>query len=365
MHVTPDTADPSCRIPAPLRASLERALNIDLGWVRLHFVDPDPASGWASGSDITLTTTPESLETIDGRWLLGHELAHVLQQRSYEGLQRFPAGATVVDEALEYEADRFADALVAGGNPVDDFAHLLNPNRPVRRGRIRQNYFGWREPGVQSIAQSFAAGYGERCGTQPFSYPVQFSDLPAAADPTLTLVGHGGQPVFASMDPPALARMIKVWKDHVQPSLTEVEMLACDVVHGQNSAYPSFVAALQQELDLLGGSVSGVELRTLPIGLEPSSISVLYTHTSSGTFLYVTAPDPTEFATFSRAFEAAKKALKTSSAPSPDLIVLGRHLANITRRSYTLHYGRASHIRSFLVDFDSLLVSPFTRQPTH
>ena len=102
-------------IPALLRRRLERLLRCDLSDVRLH--DEPGLAGLgalacACGEDIHLSPTAPRLDTPAGVAMLGHEIAHVLQQRA--GRVRAAAGTPVVaDGDLEAEADRAAAYCVA------------------------------------------------------------------------------------------------------------------------------------------------------------------------------------------------------------------------------------------------------------
>jgi Domain of unknown function (DUF4157) len=97
-------------LPDAVRGQMEAALGADFSGVRVH-VGPQAerigAIAFTTGSDIYFAPGRFQPETAAGRQLLGHELAHVLQQR--QGRVRNPLGASlavVQDRALEAEADR-------------------------------------------------------------------------------------------------------------------------------------------------------------------------------------------------------------------------------------------------------------------
>jgi hypothetical protein len=97
-------------LPDAVRGKMEAALGADFANVRVH-VGPQPervgAIAFTIGSDIYFAPGRYQPETIEGQQLLGHELAHVVQQRA--GRVRNPLGsglAVVQDHALEAEADR-------------------------------------------------------------------------------------------------------------------------------------------------------------------------------------------------------------------------------------------------------------------
>ena len=97
-------------LPEALQGRMEAALRADFSAVRVH-VGPQAerigAIAFTLGSDIYFAPGRYQPETVAGRQLLGHELAHVVQQRA--GRVKNPLGsglAVVQDHALEAEADR-------------------------------------------------------------------------------------------------------------------------------------------------------------------------------------------------------------------------------------------------------------------
>jgi hypothetical protein len=97
-------------LPDVVRGSMETVLGADFSGVRVHVgpqADRVDAIAFTVGSDIYFAPGRYQPETVQGRQLLGHELAHVVQQR--QGRVRNPLGsgvAVVQDHALEAEADR-------------------------------------------------------------------------------------------------------------------------------------------------------------------------------------------------------------------------------------------------------------------
>jgi Domain of unknown function (DUF4157) len=97
-------------LPEAVRGKMETALRADFSNVRVH-VGPQAerigAIAFTIGSDIYFAPGRYQPNTSLGQQLLGHELAHVVQQRA--GRVRNPLGtriAVVQDHALEAEADR-------------------------------------------------------------------------------------------------------------------------------------------------------------------------------------------------------------------------------------------------------------------
>jgi hypothetical protein len=97
-------------LPDAVRGKMEAALGANFSNVRVH-VGPQAerigAIAFTMGNEIYFAQGRYRPDTLEGQELLGHELAHVVQQRA--GRVRNPLGAglaVVQDHALEAEADR-------------------------------------------------------------------------------------------------------------------------------------------------------------------------------------------------------------------------------------------------------------------
>ncbi|MEM9458292.1 MAG: DUF4157 domain-containing protein [Myxococcota bacterium] len=96
-------------LPPSLRQCAERVLGEDLSSVRVFVSNAAPRIGavaFTMGSQIHVAPGAYDPDSAEGVELLGHELAHVVQQR--RGRVRNPRGygiAVVEDAALEREAD--------------------------------------------------------------------------------------------------------------------------------------------------------------------------------------------------------------------------------------------------------------------
>lgn len=150
--VNPDVLDfsdrVSARLPDLLRKRLEVIFSADLSDVRLHVgcqAERLNASAFTIGSDIYFAPEFCRFDTQDGLRLLGHELAHVLQQR----LNRLPHTdaelAVVHDIELEREAEVFG-ALVAAecleaGLHAGARASWRSDDSGVRAGTIQRRLF--------------------------------------------------------------------------------------------------------------------------------------------------------------------------------------------------------------------------------
>ena len=105
-------------LPDPLREAVAEQLGHDLGDVRLREGDDAAALGadaYAQGDDVVFAPGAYDPDSPEGVELLGHELAHVVQQR--EGRVAGPQGhgaarGVVAEPGLEAEADSFGAWLM-------------------------------------------------------------------------------------------------------------------------------------------------------------------------------------------------------------------------------------------------------------
>ncbi|HEX4955290.1 MAG TPA: DUF4157 domain-containing protein [Thermoanaerobaculia bacterium] len=97
-------------IPETVRQKMETALGADFSDVRIHVGAEASGIGalaFAHGSDLYFAPGLYDPHTTHGQRLLGHELAHVVQQRNGRVRNPFGSGVAVVqDPALEAEAER-------------------------------------------------------------------------------------------------------------------------------------------------------------------------------------------------------------------------------------------------------------------
>lgn len=109
-------------MPDPVRKKMEAFFRADFSNVRIYQGSQAQSIGahaFTMGSDIYFAPGQYSPDTPRGQQLLGHELAHVIQQRN--GRVRAPQGkGTVVvnDHALEAEADRLGARAAAFRMPI-------------------------------------------------------------------------------------------------------------------------------------------------------------------------------------------------------------------------------------------------------
>jgi ribosomal protein S18 acetylase RimI-like enzyme len=97
-------------LPREVQAKMEAALGANFSDVRIH-VGPEASAigaiAFTWGSDLHFAPGQYNPHTPHGQFLLGHELAHVVQQRAGRVANPFGSGVAVVqDQTLEAEADR-------------------------------------------------------------------------------------------------------------------------------------------------------------------------------------------------------------------------------------------------------------------
>jgi hypothetical protein len=108
-------------LPDAVRGKMEAALGADFSNVRIHMgpqAERIGAVAFTMGNDIYFAPGRFQPDTAQGQQLLGHELAHVVQQRA--GRVRNPMGAGVAvvqDRTLEAEADRLGHLAAARRHP--------------------------------------------------------------------------------------------------------------------------------------------------------------------------------------------------------------------------------------------------------
>jgi uncharacterized protein DUF4157 len=97
-------------LPAEVRTKMETAFGADFSDVRVHIGHEATSLGaiaYTWGTNIHFAPGQYNPHTMQGQKLLGHELWHVVQQRSGRVRNPFGGGVAVVqDHALEAEADR-------------------------------------------------------------------------------------------------------------------------------------------------------------------------------------------------------------------------------------------------------------------
>ena len=120
-----------------VRAPMERSFGADFSSVRVHQDASAAAMGavaFAHGSDLHFAAGAYQPGTQSGRELLGHELAHVQQQRQGRVSSPQGKGAPInAEPALEAEADRLG-AQAARGERVEGAAGGTSIGEPAIQG---------------------------------------------------------------------------------------------------------------------------------------------------------------------------------------------------------------------------------------
>jgi hypothetical protein len=131
-------------LPEAVLAKMEAAFGVDFSAVRVH-VGPQAsrigAIAFTTGNDLYFAPGRYQPESVQGQQLIGHELAHVVQQRQGRVAARASGVAVVQDRALEAEADRLgmrAAAIVVPSGPGARRDLQCKPaNPPVHEGATR------------------------------------------------------------------------------------------------------------------------------------------------------------------------------------------------------------------------------------
>lgn len=105
-----------------VRQSMEASFGADFSSVRVHQGDGAAESlgarAFARGESVHVASGEPGFDTAAGKELLGHELAHVVQQRSGKVIAEQGKGGVVGDPNLEAEADRAGAAVARGDRAV-------------------------------------------------------------------------------------------------------------------------------------------------------------------------------------------------------------------------------------------------------
>ena len=118
-----------------VRAQMEHAFGVDLSAVRVH-EGPDAAAlgarAFARGTELHFAPGQYQPDTTGGRELIGHELAHVVQQaEGRAGAAPQAKGGALDDDALEREADELG-ARAARGERVATRPVTIGPGQVIQ-----------------------------------------------------------------------------------------------------------------------------------------------------------------------------------------------------------------------------------------
>jgi hypothetical protein len=107
---------PGHPLPGPVQRKMERSLGQDLSRVRVHegtHVEHLGAAAYTRGERIHFAPGQYRPHSPEGQRMLGHELAHVIQQRQGR-VARGASNALNEDSKLEAEADQLGARAAAG-----------------------------------------------------------------------------------------------------------------------------------------------------------------------------------------------------------------------------------------------------------
>lgn len=130
-------------LPKQVRRGMEAAFGVRLADVRVH-VGPEAAGvgalAYTDGSHIHFSPGSYEPHTRRGQEILGHELAHVVQQREGRVRNAFGAGAAVVhDPKLEADADRAGRRAASWTHSLPTYAPPARPEgAPARTGIVQR-----------------------------------------------------------------------------------------------------------------------------------------------------------------------------------------------------------------------------------
>lgn len=167
-------------LPRDVQAKMEAALGANFSDVRVH-VGPEASAigaiAFTWGSDVHFAPGQYNPHTPHGQFLLGHELAHVVQQRAGRVVNPFGGGVAVVqDQALEAEADRLGrmatsrphietSSLQAGSNQKSQTVQRITHTLLTERGHSYSNEKGNESADRMLYLKSKAAAF--RNATDP------------------------------------------------------------------------------------------------------------------------------------------------------------------------------------------------------
>lgn len=167
-------------MPETVLRKMEQVFKASLSDVRIY---EGPQAGsigahaFTMGSSIYFAPGQYSPDTARGQQLLGHELAHVLQQRS--GRVRAPQGGGMVvvnDHALEAEADRMG-AIAASFRPPTQ-GRMAMPGRPSVQAKpaphmVHRDDQAFSKPGVKTRSYNLTPVQAKAAATISLAPPAR------------------------------------------------------------------------------------------------------------------------------------------------------------------------------------------------
>lgn len=172
-NIAPGTAGKAVEQGAALspevRAPLERQFGASFSGIRIHedgVAQASDALAVAEGNDIHFAPGQFQPKTEPGRFLLGHELAHVVQQRrGGTGAQckRISVDVGAADHGLEAEADRIGARIAAGESVAGQIQGRAPRGRPQRFGAKEHREMGKKgsKGSMVQLADDYTIPFGD------------------------------------------------------------------------------------------------------------------------------------------------------------------------------------------------------------
>ncbi len=214
-------------LPEPVQRKMETFFKTDFSDVRVH-VGPQASSigalAFTLGSNIYFAPGQYNPQSVHGQQLLGHELAHVLQQRA--GRVRNPQGsgvAVVQDPHLEAEADRLGRQAAA--QPMMPMGGLGTQRPGSGQAKPAASLPGARPVAPHVQAALAAVGQPQRPGLVQAKPAVSLPGTrPVAAHVQVALaaVGQPQRPGMVQAKPAASLPGVRPVAPHVQAALAAV-----------------------------------------------------------------------------------------------------------------------------------------------
>jgi hypothetical protein len=215
-------------LPTAVRRKMEASLGADFSAVRIHEGPQAAAIGAAAytqGSNIFFAPGRYDPDSADGQELLGHELAHVVQQaQGRAGAGPHAKGGTIdADPGLEREADAHG-AQAARGQPATGHAGGLAiasiPHGAIQRKAVGEmaGFFAnaEHELGIQTehdYASKCAAGFVAHATAKEVSDAVPASEVLGATEWQTVDIADPLPGLIEQFPAHYLPTNVKVWKD--------------------------------------------------------------------------------------------------------------------------------------------------------
>lgn len=134
---------PGHPLPPVVRQKMEALFGTSFGDVRIHsgmHATQFGATAFTHGSNIHFAPGHYDPNSARGQHVLGHELAHVVQQRTRQVQNPFGSGVAVVRDArLEAEAERMGASAAIQCARTTRSGHVFNPNDYPTRGELKRH----------------------------------------------------------------------------------------------------------------------------------------------------------------------------------------------------------------------------------